>query len=62
VTGPVRLVLWVASSARDTDFTANLVEVHPDGYCAGLDRWHPARALPQGQEPADRTAIQASIG
>jgi hypothetical protein len=31
VTGPVRLVLHAASSARDTDFSAKLVDVHPDG-------------------------------
>ncbi|MCB1745574.1 MAG: CocE/NonD family hydrolase [Gammaproteobacteria bacterium] len=31
VTGPVRLVLYVASSAPDTDFTGKLVDVHPDG-------------------------------
>ncbi len=32
VTGPVRAVLWVSTSAPDTDFTAKLVDVHPDGY------------------------------
>jgi len=31
VTGPVRLVLYVSSSAMDTDFTGKLVDVHPDG-------------------------------
>ena len=31
VTGPVRLVLYVTSSALDTDFTGKLVDVHPDG-------------------------------
>lgn len=31
VTGPVRLVLYVRSSARDTDFTGKLVDVYPDG-------------------------------
>jgi len=31
VTGPVRLVLYVSSSALDTDFTGKLVDVHPDG-------------------------------
>jgi len=31
VTGPVRLVLFVRSSAPDTDFTGKLVDVHPDG-------------------------------
>jgi putative CocE/NonD family hydrolase len=31
VTGPVELVLWVSSSAPDTDFTAKLIDVAPDG-------------------------------
>ena len=31
VTGPIELVLHVSSSARDTDFTGKLVDVHPDG-------------------------------
>ena len=31
VTGHVSLVLHVTSSARDTDFTGKLVDVHPDG-------------------------------
>jgi uncharacterized protein len=30
-TGPVALELWAASSAPDTDFTAKLVDVQPDG-------------------------------
>jgi hypothetical protein len=31
VTGPLSVVLYAASSARDTDFTAKLVDVHVDG-------------------------------
>ncbi len=31
VTGPVTLVLYVRSSAPDTDFTGKLVDVYPDG-------------------------------
>lgn len=42
VTGPVKLILHAASSARDTDFTAKLVDVHPDGkaynLCDGIIR------------------------
>jgi hypothetical protein len=34
VTGPVALKLWAASSCRDTDFTAKLIDVYPDGYAA----------------------------
>ena len=42
VTGPVKLVLWAASSARDTDFAGKLVDVHPEGkaynLCDGIVR------------------------
>jgi predicted acyl esterase len=56
VTGRISLRLWVASSAPDTDFTAKLVDVLPDGrafnvqegvlrarYREGLDRTVPLR-------------------
>jgi uncharacterized protein len=36
VTGPVRLKLYAASDGLDTDFTAKLVDVHPDGFCQRL--------------------------
>lgn len=29
VTGPIRVVLWVSSTAPDTDFTAKLIDVYP---------------------------------
>lgn len=42
VTGPVQLVLYAASSAVETDFTAALVDVHPGGkaihLCEGIVR------------------------
>jgi putative CocE/NonD family hydrolase len=36
VTGPIRIKLWAASSAPDTDWTGKLVDVHPDGYAQRL--------------------------
>ena len=36
VTGPITVELWASSSARDTDFTAKLVDVRPDGYAQNL--------------------------
>lgn len=36
VTGPVVLKLWAASSALDTDFTAKLIDVHPNGLAVNL--------------------------
>jgi putative CocE/NonD family hydrolase len=32
VIGPITVRFWAISSAPDTDFTAKLVDVHPDGY------------------------------
>jgi putative CocE/NonD family hydrolase len=36
VTGPLEVILYAASSARDTDFTAKLIDVHPDGRAFNL--------------------------
>lgn len=36
VTGPIEIVLYAASSARDTDFTAKLIDVYPDGTAYNL--------------------------
>ncbi len=34
--GPVNVVLYASTTARDTDFTAKLVDVYPDGYARNL--------------------------
>lgn len=34
IAGPMSVTLFASSSAEDTDFTAKLVDVEPDGYCA----------------------------
>ena len=36
VTGPVKMVLYAASSARDTDFVAKLVDVAPNEYAMNV--------------------------
>lgn len=42
VTGPVKVILYASSSAKNTDFTAKLVDVYPDGtairICDGIIR------------------------
>ena len=42
VAGPVKVVVWAVTDAPDTDFTAKLVDVHPDGrpvsLCDGILR------------------------
>jgi putative CocE/NonD family hydrolase len=57
VTGPVSMILYAASSAPDTDFTAKLVDVHPDGkaynICDGIlrARYRQGREKPTLLEP-----------
>jgi hypothetical protein len=36
ITGPVSVTVYASSNAPDTDFTAKLVDVEPDGYCANI--------------------------
>ena len=37
VTGPITVTLYAASTVRDTDFTAKLVDVYPDGRAINLN-------------------------
>ncbi len=36
VTGPITVTLYAASTARDTDWTAKLVDVHPSGFAQNI--------------------------
>ena len=36
VTGPIRIVLWAATTAVDTDWVAKLIDVYPDGQAMNL--------------------------
>ena len=36
ITGPVTAKVYASTDGRDTDFTAKLVDVHPDGYAVNL--------------------------
>lgn len=59
VTGPIRVVLYAASSAKDTDFTGKLLDVYPDGrafnLCDGIirARWRNASSTPEFIVPGD---------
>jgi putative CocE/NonD family hydrolase len=73
VTGPLSVQLWVASSARDTDFTAKLVDVyppsaeHPDGYALLLSegilrmRYRDGRAREELIEPGRAYAVSIEL-
>ncbi len=57
VTGPVAVELYASSNARDTDFTAKLVDVWPSGLAQNLTdgivrmRWRDSREQPSLLEP-----------
>jgi len=59
VTGPLAVTLYAASSAPDTDFTAKLVDVQPDGYAQNLAdgivraRYRDSRVAPTLLTPAE---------
>jgi len=67
VTGPVKLVLWAASSARDTDFTAKLVDLHPTGQaynlCDGIirARYRNARQKPSLLTPRNSERFEIDL-
>ncbi len=68
VTGPVRLVMWIASTARDTDFTAALSDVQPDGSARALTdgilraRYRASRTAPELLEPGRPYELTIEVG
>jgi putative CocE/NonD family hydrolase len=63
VTGPLKLVLYAASSAPDTDFTAKLVDVRPDGYAQNIAdgilraRYRESMSQPKLLSPGEPTEL-----
>jgi putative CocE/NonD family hydrolase len=68
ITGPVRLVLYAASSAPDTDFRATLVDLMPDGrpvdLCTGIvrARYRDSLQKPSYLEPGTVYRYQIEVG
>ncbi len=68
VTGPVRVKLYVATSAPDTDFTAKLVDVFPDGSARNLTdgilrlRYRDSLEKPVLAKPGEIYAITVDAG
>jgi putative CocE/NonD family hydrolase len=68
VTGPIELVLYVSSSAVDTDFTGKLVDVSPDGRAENLTdgilraRYRDSLARPTLMEPGQVYALHLDLG
>ncbi len=67
--GPVKVELYAATSAPDTDFTAKLVDVFPDGYARNLTdgilrlRYRNSLEKPELARPGEiyRIAIEAGV-
>jgi len=66
--GPVEVVLYASTSARDTDFTAKLVDVFPDGYARNLTdgilrlRYRNSLEQPEPGNPGAIYAITVDAG
>ena len=56
VTGPITVTLHAATSAPDTDFTAKLVDVHPDGKAINLNNGIVRARFRDSLEHPDRIA------
>jgi uncharacterized protein len=67
ITGPITVTLYAASSAPDTDFTAKLVDVRPDGYAQNLAdgivraRYRESRTTPKPLTPGEVTKFTIDL-
>jgi putative CocE/NonD family hydrolase len=67
VTGPVTLQLYASSSAVDTDFTAKLVDVWPNGYVQNLTEgilrasYRDSESKPQPLQPGEVYPIKIDL-
>jgi hypothetical protein len=68
VLGPVKMVLWAISTASDTDFTAKLVQVLPDGRAWSImdgivrARFRSSLTEPEPTEPGQPTRYEIRMG
>jgi uncharacterized protein len=68
VTGPIEVKLWVASSATDTDFTAKLIDVFPDGTARVLNdgilraRYRNGKTTPALLTPGEPVELTIDVG
>jgi len=61
VTGNIQLTLYVSTTAPNTDFTAKLVDVHPDGSAYNISEGILRRDYPAATEDATPTEIQIDL-
>jgi len=68
VTGPIKLVLFISSSATDTDFTGKLVDVGVDGRAELVTdgilraRYRDSLSEPERLKPGEPTKIELDLG
>ena len=68
VTGYIELVLWAASSARDTDFTGRVLDVSPDGTSRALSdgilraRYRNGYGAPELLTPGEPVELRVELG
>ena len=68
VTGPIEMRLWASSSATDTDFTAKLVDVFPDGTARALTdgilraRYRGGKTAPAPLTPGQAIELTIDVG
>lgn len=68
VTGPITAVLYIASSAKDTDFTAAVSDVQPDGTARALTdgilraRYRKSKTTPELLVPGARYEVRIDVG
>ena len=60
-TGPVRAVLFVSSSAVDTDFVARLIDRHPRWFLPTHLRWGRAYPLPRRKVPGSADGARRGV-
>src|SRR5207253_2272763 len=66
--GPLTVELYAATDATDTDFTAKLIDVHPDGYAQNLAdgiiraRYRESGARPSLLTPGEVYRFRIEIG
>jgi hypothetical protein len=58
MTGPISLILYVSTTAPNTDFTAKLVDVDPDGSAFNISDGILRRTYQDAQSPATSERIQ----
>ena len=58
ITGPIKLMLYVSTGARSTDFTGKLVDVFPDGAAYNITDGVLRKSYAFGTQDADEIAIE----